>query len=75
MNAIAKAIADFEADIKGGSIYCKYFPCNECAKLIIQTGIEQVFYSTDEYTDEEQFQRAKEMFEIVNNVKMEPKYK
>ena len=31
-------------DLKGCSIYTTLFPCNECAKLIIQSGITKVYY-------------------------------
>ena len=31
-------------DLKGCSLYTTRFPCNECAKLIIQSGIEKVYF-------------------------------
>mgnify|MGYP003989707015 FL=1 len=34
---------------KGCSIYVTLFPCNECAKLIIQSGIKKVIYLSDKY--------------------------
>ena len=33
------------ADVKGCTMYVALFPCNECAKLIIQAGIKRVVYS------------------------------
>ena len=33
-------------------IYCTLFPCNECAKTIIQTGITEIIYESDKYHDE-----------------------
>jgi dCMP deaminase len=36
---------------KGCSIYVTLFPCNECAKLIIQSGIKKVIYLSDKYTN------------------------
>ena len=30
-------------------IYCTLFPCNECAKTIIQNGIKEVIYESDKY--------------------------
>uniref|UniRef100_UPI00358F3E51 deoxycytidylate deaminase n=1 Tax=Myxine glutinosa TaxID=7769 RepID=UPI00358F3E51 len=37
------------ADLKGCSLYVALFPCNECAKLIIQSGIHEVIYKSDKY--------------------------
>ena len=31
-------------DLKGCSLYTTLFPCNECAKLIIQSGIKKVYF-------------------------------
>ena len=31
-------------DLKGCTLYVSLFPCNECAKLIIQSGIEKVYF-------------------------------
>ncbi|XP_068176956.1 deoxycytidylate deaminase isoform X1 [Antennarius striatus] len=38
-------------DVKGCTIYVALFPCNECAKLIIQAGINEVVYLSDKYHD------------------------
>lgn len=35
------------SDISGASIYVTLFPCNECAKLLIQAGIEEVVFFED----------------------------
>lgn len=43
-------------DFENGKIYVHYFPCNECAKAIIQCGIKEVIYSHsydyDDHSDE-----------------------
>ncbi|XP_076583611.1 deoxycytidylate deaminase isoform X1 [Chaetodon auriga] len=39
------------ADVKGCTMYVALFPCNECAKLIIQAGIAKVVYLSDKYHD------------------------
>ncbi|XP_034544658.1 deoxycytidylate deaminase-like [Notolabrus celidotus] len=46
------------ADISGCSMYVTLFPCNECAKIIIQSGIKEVFY-LDKKPYEEPKQKAK----------------
>ena len=47
----------------GCRIYVALFPCNECAKCIIQKGIKEVIYYSDKYKDRWQFQAAKHMFD------------
>lgn len=46
MNAIMNKNAE---SLKGCTIYVALFPCNECAKLIIQSGIVSVIYLSDKY--------------------------
>ena len=36
-------------DLRGSRIYVALFPCNECAKAIIQSGIREVIYLSDKY--------------------------
>lgn len=38
-------------DLEGATIYVDLFPCNECAKEIIQAGIKEVVYLSDKYAD------------------------
>ena len=37
--------------LEGAKIYVALFPCNECAKAIIQAGIRTVVYACDKYAD------------------------
>lgn len=37
------------ADVKNCTIYVGLFPCNECAKVIIQSGIKEVVYMSDKH--------------------------
>ena len=46
LNAILNNIG---IDLKGCKIYTALFPCNECAKAIIQSGISEVVYLSDKY--------------------------
>ena len=36
-------------DLIGSKIYIDLFPCNECAKVIIQSGIKEIIYLSDKY--------------------------
>lgn len=40
-------------DLEDAKIYVDLFPCNECAKIIIQSGIKEVIYLSDKYADSE----------------------
>ena len=48
LNAILNASGK---SLKGARIYVALFPCNECAKAIIQSGIREVVYLSDKYAD------------------------
>ena len=37
--------------LEGSKLYVTLFPCNECAKAIIQAGIKEVIYDSDKYDD------------------------
>jgi dCMP deaminase len=53
VHAEENAIYNANAETKGGTIYCTLFPCNECAKTIIQTGIKEVVFENDKYHDDD----------------------
>ena len=38
-------------DLRGSKLYVALFPCNECAKAIIQSGVKEVYYLSDKYAD------------------------
>lgn len=46
-------------------MYVSLFPCNECAKMIIQAGIKQVIFISDKYPDDEKFVAARRMFRLA----------
>jgi dCMP deaminase len=48
LNAILNANG---RDLRGSRIYVALFPCNECAKAIIQSGVSEVLYLSDKYRD------------------------
>lgn len=47
--------------VKGSRIYVALFPCNECAKAIIQAGIKEIIYISDKYRDTENTLASKRM--------------
>ena len=48
--------------LEGTKLYVSLFPCNECAKAIIQSGIECVVYDCDKYEGTPMNRAAKKMF-------------
>ena len=50
--------------LKGSKIYVNLFPCNECAKAIIQSGIKEVIYKENKYPDSEATKASEKMFDI-----------
>ena len=50
-------------------IYCTLFPCNECAKTIIQNGIKEVIYESNKYENTPAAKASRKMFELTG-VKM-----
>lgn len=61
LNAILNRIT---GSLKGSRIYVSLFPCNECAKAIIQSGIKEVVYMEDKYADTDGVKASKMMFEM-----------
>ena len=57
--------------LRGTTIYVTLFPCNECAKAIIQSGIREVVYWYDKYADTDSVIASKRMFELAG-VKCRP---
>lgn len=49
-------------DFEGAKIYVDLFPCNECAKEIIQAGIKEVIYLSDKYKDTDGVIASKRLF-------------
>lgn len=51
--------------LKGARIYTTLFPCNECAKAIIQAGIREVVYLSDKYADSDSVTASKKMMDMT----------
>jgi len=50
-------------DIEGAKMYVTLFPCNECAKIIIQSGIKEIIYYNDKYADTDAVRISKALFD------------
>ena len=72
LNAILNAHGKNLVDSK---IYVSLFPCNECAKAIIQSGIREIFYLSDKYAEADSTKASKKMLTAagVRFTKLTPK--
>jgi dCMP deaminase len=52
-------------DLRGCRIYVALFPCNECAKAIIQSGIRKIVYESDKYADTDATKASKKMLQAA----------
>lgn len=64
VHAEANAILNSTKDLHGARIYVDLFPCNECAKLIIQSGIKEVVFLSDKYKDSDSVKASRKMFNL-----------
>ena len=62
VHAELNAILNAKTSLSGSKIYVALFPCNECAKAIIQSGIREVVYLSDKYSETDAVKASKKMF-------------
>lgn len=54
------------ATLRGCKIYVALFPCNECAKLIIQSGITEVVFFSDKYHDSVSMTASRRLLDLAS---------
>ena len=60
------AILNFRGgSLEGAKLYVSLFPCNECAKAIIQSGIRTVIYDCDKYSGTDPVIASKKMLDAA----------
>ena len=59
LNAILNCAS---GNVRGCTVYTTLFPCNECAKAIIQSGIAEGVYMSDKFADSDSVLASKRMF-------------
>lgn len=65
VHAEPNAILNSNSSLEGCTIYVTLFPCNECSKLIIQSGIKEIVYMDDKYSGTETDIAAKKMLDAA----------
>ena len=53
------------ASVRGASLYVALFPCNECCKVIIQSGVREVVFLHDTYHDTDACKASRIMFKMA----------
>ncbi len=61
VHAELNAILNSTRDLHGCTLYVSLFPCNECAKAIIQSGIRKIVYEDDKYAAADNVIASKKM--------------
>ena len=65
VHAEANAIMNSTKSLQDCTLYCTLFPCNECGKLIIQSGIKKVYALDDIYFETDACVAARRMFDLA----------
>ncbi|MGL4653580.1 MAG: deoxycytidylate deaminase [Cetobacterium sp.] len=75
-HAELNAILNSTKNLKGCTIYVDLFPCNECAKSIIQSGISEIVYLSDKYNNTDSNIASKKLLTAANIKlrQLEPKF-
>ncbi len=63
VHAEPNAILNSTVSLDNSTLYVTLFPCNDCAKLIIQSGIKELVYLEDKYHDQDSFTASRRMFD------------
>lgn len=66
VHAEANAILNSNINnLEGSILYITLFPCNECAKIIVQSGIKKIYYLYDHYHDRDFTVVARRIFDLA----------
>ena len=65
LNAVLNSITP---DLRGCRLYVALFPCNECTKVIIQSGIREIIYLSDKYKDSDSVRASKIMLDKSSTI-------
>lgn len=63
LNCILNAITQ---SLQGTTLFCTLFPCNDCAKAIIQKGIKEVVYLSNKHSSNDIYIASKKLLDLSN---------
>lgn len=64
IHAEQNAILNANQSLENCVLYVTHYPCNDCGKLIVQAGIQQIFYLENKYPEQILFQGSKKLFQL-----------
>jgi len=62
VHAELNAILNARGSLQGCTLYVTHYPCHECAKAIIQSGIKKIYFASNERADKPESKAAAKMF-------------
>ncbi|MFA6422387.1 MAG: dCMP deaminase family protein [Candidatus Buchananbacteria bacterium] len=65
VHAEENAIYNANAETNNSRLYCTLFPCNECSKTIIQSGIKEIIFDSDKYHDNPNWQASRKLLDLA----------
>ena len=74
VHAEANAILNATTSVKNTTIYVTLFPCHECVKLVIQSGIKKIVFADNKYQDTESHKAAIKMLDAAGILYEEMKF-
>ncbi len=66
VHAELNAILNANKDIRGARVYVTLFPCNECAKAIIQSGIKEIIYLSNKHVGSLECKASERLLNTAN---------
>lgn len=64
-HAEENAVYNANGPVKNCKIYCTLFPCNECAKTLIQNGVREVIFESDKYHNVPAFEASRKLLDLA----------
>lgn len=64
-HAEENAVYNANGPVKNCKIYCTLFPCNECAKTLIQNGVKEVIFESDKYHNVPAFEASRKLLDLA----------
>ncbi len=65
VHAEVNAILNSAVKLDNAKMFVALFPCNECAKVIIQSGIKEIIYLSDKYAETDSVLASKRMLRMA----------
>lgn len=70
VHAELNAILNYKQDLSGATLYVTLFPCNECAKAIIQAGIRKIYYLDEDDPNKSINIASRRMLEAIDGIEL-----